>query len=81
MFDAAYCYLKYGASPHDYMNFEFYKLKDIERNEFLTMKRTHRVESIYNDKNMLTILIINISLIWYFQILLNANGNMRQNYH
>lgn len=50
LFDAAYCYLKYGASPHDYMNFEFYKLKDIERNKFLTMKRTHRVESIYNDK-------------------------------
>lgn len=31
------------------MNFEFYKLKDIERNKFLTMRRTHKVEKIYND--------------------------------
>lgn len=47
--DAAYCYLRHGASPRDYMNFEFYKLKDIERNKFLTMKRTHKVEQIYNN--------------------------------
>lgn len=51
LIDAAYCYLRHGASPRDYVNFEFYKLKNLERKRFLTMKKTHRVEEIYNDQS------------------------------
>lgn len=49
LLDFAYCFIRYGSSPRDYINFEFYKLKNCERNKFLTMKRTHKVEKIYND--------------------------------
>lgn len=47
--DSAYCYLIHGSSPRDYINFEFYKINNIERSTFLTMRKTHKVEKIYND--------------------------------
>ena len=49
LIDAAYCYIVHGASPHNYINFEFYKLKDRERRKFLTMRRTAKVEKHFNN--------------------------------
>lgn len=49
LLDAAYCYIRHGSSPRDYINFDFYKINNIERSTFLTMKKTHKVEKLYND--------------------------------
>lgn len=48
IFDAGLAYIRHGASPRDYMNFHFYKLSNRERAKFLTMRRTHKVEKIFN---------------------------------
>lgn len=47
--DALYCFIYHGASPRDYINFNFFKLNHVERKKFLTMRRTHKVEKLFND--------------------------------
>jgi len=37
--DMAWCFLKYGARPIDYLRFEFYKKNRFARNEYLTFSR------------------------------------------
>lgn len=46
--DAFYCYLVHGASPRDYINFGFYRLNNLERKQFVTMKRSFRIERVLN---------------------------------
>lgn len=47
--DALYCFVFHGASPRDYVNFEFFRLNHVGRKQFLTMRRTHKIERMFND--------------------------------
>jgi hypothetical protein len=47
--DALYCYLFLGASPRNYVNFGFYKLKNLERTRYVTMRRSRKIERRFND--------------------------------
>lgn len=41
-FDMAWCLIRYGASPIDYVRFEFHKKSSYERNRYLTIGRYYR---------------------------------------
>ena len=49
LIDAAYCYVRHGSSPRDYINYQFYKLKNNEKKKFITMRGTKKIEKIFND--------------------------------
>jgi len=46
--DALYCFLVHGSSPRDYINFGFYKLNNLERKQFVTMRRSFKIERLLN---------------------------------
>ena len=49
--DAFYCYLRHGSSPNDYINFHFFKIKNIERKRFLTLRRLNNAQGTLNDSS------------------------------
>lgn len=49
IFDAFKCYLKYGSSFNNYKSFEFYFLKDIERETYLTDKYEKNIRKKFNN--------------------------------
>ncbi len=50
IFDMIFCALKYQASFHDYLEFEFYNLNEIERKTYLTRGKNNKIIKKFNNK-------------------------------
>lgn len=46
---ALLCNILYGATPNNYLNFEFYKLRHCERKKYITRRKTLWIEKKLND--------------------------------
>ena len=49
-FDIFKSYFRYGSSPKDYFRYEFFKKSSLERNTFLTYKKSQKVLKQFNDE-------------------------------
>lgn len=47
--DAAYCYVRYGVTPNEYVGFDFYKYNHFYRHLFYTARYSYRYEKKLND--------------------------------
>ena len=50
--DALWCYLKYGATPNEYLAWEFYKVSKRERKQFFTARDSEKYYPLFNDKSL-----------------------------
>lgn len=47
--NAAYCFIRYGVTPNQYIGFSFYKLSHLERKQYYTARQSRRLEKKLND--------------------------------
>lgn len=43
-----YCFARFGCSPDDYFRYQFYKKSNLERNKFITYRRSQQIIKKYN---------------------------------
>lgn len=66
-----YCLLRFGASPFDYFRYRFYEKSNLERDKFITHRRSTKIINKYNDKEKLKIFYDKVTFNKYFKDFIN----------
>lgn len=64
--DEIYCMIRFGCSPDDYFRYEFYKKSSLEKNEFITYRRSKKIIRKYNFSPQVDILSNKVKFNTYF---------------
>ena len=49
--DAAWCHIRYGVTPNQYVGFQFYRLSSLERKQFYTARFQDKYDEVFNPKS------------------------------
>ncbi len=50
-----YCYARFGCSPDDYFRYQFYKKSNLERDKFITYRRSQKIIKKYNNPQYISL--------------------------